>query len=90
MANKRTIKRNITAICGELFAECVAMSLYDTEVDKQNIDALIQSIIGMQSEYVCRVSHVEPGMPAKAYFADLKRRFNEDLQNIVDQINNLH
>ncbi len=90
MANKRTIKRNITAICGELFAECVAMSLYDTDVDKQNIEALIQSIVYMQCEYVRRISHVEPGIPAKAYFAELRRHFNEDLQNIVDQINNLH
>ena len=90
MANKRTIKRNVTAICGELFAECVAQSLYDRSVSQQNVEALIHSIVKLQGEYIRRISHVEPGMPAKKYFRILADSFARDVNEIIDQINNLH
>ncbi len=90
MANTRTIKRNVTAICGELFAECVAQSLYDKSIDPQNVETLIHTIIKLQNDYVRRISHVEPGIPAKKYFSILTENFSNDVNEIVDQINNLH
>lgn len=43
----------------------------------------------MHSNYIRRVSHVEPGMPAKVYFNDLKDKFSKEVNEIVDQLNNL-
>ena len=90
MANKRTLTRNITNICSALFAECVALSLYENSVDKRNIETLITSVVRLQSDYVCRVSHIEPGMKAKKYFKVLINHFNEELEAIVDQLNNIN
>lgn len=90
MANRRTIKHNINRICEELFAECVAASLYSTEANRENVESLLHSIIMMGSDYVCRVSHIEPGMTPKAYFKNLIENFNGSVNEIVDQINNLH
>lgn len=89
MANKRSIKGAINGICEELFAECIAASLYGTEKHLSNTDALLSSIIKMQSNYIRRVSHPEPGMKAKDYFKDLREKFAAEVSEVADQIDNL-
>ena len=84
MSNKRDLKRTINYICGDLFTEGVAASLYG-----ENHDADNTSIVVMHNNYIRRVSHIEPGMAAKVYFKDLKDKFNKEVNEIVDQINNL-
>jgi len=88
MANKRTLKHAINGICEELFAECIAASLYGAK-HKENSDALLFSILKMQSNFISRVSHPEPGMPARAYFRDLREKFSAQASEIADQINYL-
>ena len=89
MANKRTLKRGINVICEELFTEAVAASLYGMETNHDNAEALLFTIVKMQAEYTCRVSHPEPGMPAKKYFKDLREKFAAQASEIIDQINSL-
>ena len=87
MANKRSLKRSITLICEELFTECVAASLYGH--DRDGADALVFSIFKMQDDFMSRISHPEPGMPAKKYFKDLREKFASEASEIIDQTNNL-
>lgn len=89
MANKRTLKKTINLICEELFTECVAASLYGTEKHKDNTDALLFSIVKMESDFVSRISHPEPGMPAHVYYKDLREKFTAQAGELIDQINNL-
>ncbi len=89
MANKRSLKRCINYICGELFAECISVSSYYNS-DKQNADALLRSIMHIHSDFIMRVSHPEPGMPAKKYYKKLIADFNNSVNEVVDHINNLH
>ena len=89
MKNKRTLKRTINLICGELLAEAVAASLYGNDKHKAGDDTLLYSIMQMQRNYICRVSHPEPGMTAKRYFQDLRRKFSAEVSETVDHINNL-
>ena len=86
MANKRTLKHSINLVCGDLFAECIASSLYGNGGDK--CEAILYSILKLQSEFICRISHPEPGMPAKKYFQKLREDFIAQASDIVDQINN--
>lgn len=90
MANKRCLKRGINYICSDLFAECVAVSLYNANSDKDNIDTLLRTVMHVHSDYIMRVSHPEPGMKAKEYYNSLINSFTTEVNNIVDQINNLH
>ena len=85
MANKRSLKRTINLICEELFAESIAVSLYG---NNDNSEAIIYSILKMQSDFICRISHPEPGMPAKKYYQKLREDFVAQASDIVDQINN--
>jgi hypothetical protein len=87
MANKKSLKRSITLFCEELFAESVAASLYGHNHD--NAEALIFSIVKMQDDFIRRISHPEPGMPAKTYFKDLREKFTIQAGELIDQINNL-
>ena len=70
MANKRSLKRSITLISEELFAECVAASLYGQ--NPESAEALIFSIIKMQDHFIRRISHPEPGIPAGVYYRWVK------------------
>lgn len=87
MANKRTLKKGIQLICEDLFAECVAVSLYGPEANKENADALLYAIVKMQDNFINRISHPEPGISAKAYFRDLRSQFSAQVSEILDQIN---
>ena len=89
MANKRTLKQAINLICEELFVECVAASLYGKGHHPENMDALLSTILKMQSDFTARVSHPEPGMKASLYYKDLREKFSKQVSEIVDQINYL-
>lgn len=89
MANKRVLKHRINCVCGELFAECVAASLYGGKGEDDNVKALLASILVVHSDYVRRISHQEPGMKAKVFYADLISHFNQQVAELSDQIANL-
>jgi len=83
MANKRTLKKNIDLICSSLFADLVAVSLYGTEAQQQQLNTIAK----MEVDYLGRVCHPEPGMKPKDYFKDLREKFSSQVQEILDQIN---
>ena len=87
MANKRILKKKINLICEALFADCVAVSLYGPEANKGNAEAHLYTIVQMHDHYIKRVSHPEPGITAKAYFKDLRDKFNAQVSDMLDEIN---
>ena len=48
MANKRDLKKIINYICGNLFSECVAVSLYDNKKDEE-ITALVEKKLKIEN-----------------------------------------
>jgi len=88
MSNRRALKKSIGLVCDELFCECVAASLYGTNLG--NADALLYSIIKLESDAISRISHVEPGMPAKQYFRVLREDFVAHASEIIDQLSHNH
>jgi hypothetical protein len=89
MTNKRDLKRTINYICSDLFAECVAASLYSGKPEVENVNALLASILNIHNDFIRRISHPEPGMPQKKYFKHLIEDFNKQVNEIIDQIGNL-
>ena len=89
MANKRNLKRTINYICSDLFAEAVSASLYGEKPNKDNIDALLSSILIIHNDFLSRVSHPEPGMDKKVYYKAIIEDFNKQASEIIDQIQNL-
>ena len=89
MANKRSLKKAINAVCEELFAECVAASLYGAQGHEDNAHALLYSVVRMRRDFISRVSHPEPGMAAKNYYKLLRERFAAQASDIINHINTL-
>lgn len=88
MTNKRILKKTINNICDDLFAECIASSLYKSKND-DDIDPILTSIIQINSDFIRRISHPEPGMAQKDYYKRLISDFDKSANEIVDQICNL-
>ena len=86
MMNKRSLKKAINAVSDQLFANAVAVSLYGSNRNAENDEALINSIITMREDFVSRISHPEPGMKKQAYYKDLRDKFISQAQEIADQI----
>lgn len=89
MANKRDLKKLINYICDDLFSECIAASLYCDNRKKEEVNSIITAIVMVRQNYIQRISHPEPGMPKKDYFNDLKKRLNEQIAEITDNIANI-
>lgn len=89
MANRKTLKQSVKDICTELFAEGVAASLYGTGKNQENTESTLYSIIKLEDDFVCRISHIEPGMKPKVYFRNLIEEFNARVCETIDQISNL-
>lgn len=89
MANKRVLKKRMKCICEELFVDFVAASLYGNNSKQTESEAILFSIVKLQNNNISRISHPEPGMPAKTYFRDLKEQFNKQVSEILDHINYL-
>ncbi len=90
MTNKRDLKRTINYICSDLFAECIAASLYSGKPNTENIQALLYSIITIHDDFLRRISHPEPGIPAKKFYKKLIEDFNKQVSEIIDQIGNIN
>lgn len=88
--NKRDLKKIVNYTCSELFAECVAQSLYNSNTEKNDVDALLKAIVTMHQDFICRISHIEPGMKANAYFKAFKEKFDKQTEELVEQILNMH
>jgi len=86
MMNKRSLKKAINAVSDQLFANAVAVSLYGTNRNAENDEALIQSILSMREDFVSRISHPEPGMKKQEYYKDLREKFISQAQELADQI----
>ena len=90
MAKRKELKKVVDNICTDLTAEVVAVSLYESKPAAENVIAIINTIMKMRNEYIRRISHVEPGIPAKVYFKNLIENFNNDTIEVIDQISNLN
>lgn len=90
MSNRKDLKKRISYVCGDLFAECIATSLYSGKPKQEDVDAILQLIIRVHDDYVRRISHPEPGMSKKKYYKFVSDNFDKQALEIIDQIGNLN
>ena len=66
----------------------MAASSFCKKDNKQDIENVMLGIAKMQNDWICRLSHVEPGS-TKLFFKKLKEDMQKRTDEIVDQIQNL-
>ena len=89
MPNRKDLKKTINNICSDVFAECVATSLYSGKTNEDNVDSLLATILNVRNDFISRISHPEPGMRPKEYYDHLAKDFTEHISEIIDHIGNL-
>ena len=89
MATKRQLKKGINFLCGELFAEIVAITHYQKPVRQDDVDNVMTGILRLQDDMISRISHPEPGMAPKAFYKKLRTDMVHGVDDIVAQINAL-
>lgn len=85
MASRKNLKKVIAFIVDELATEAFFAS-YDAKGETEAWVSLFNRIFALNKEYVARVNHVEPGMPAKKYFNALCDSFNSDAKALNEEI----
>ena len=90
MAKRKDHKRNVSDTCADQVAEVVALSLYEGKANHDNVLSIISSILKVRNDYVKRISHPEPGMEPKVFFNKITEDFVKEVDEIADQISNLH
>lgn len=88
MASRKALKKNVNYIMGELFMECLVQSLYVPGTDKKKADELMGKILGVQDEFVSRISHTEPGN-VKGFYKKFLSDFNAKVKEIIEAIGQL-
>lgn len=84
MANRRQLKKALKSATGELFADCVALSMCQ-QGNAETLDAIMADIIALHLEYVTRVSHTEKGSERK-FYKELRREFTEKANELSERI----
>lgn len=82
---RREIKKNINALCGDLFAECVALLHYKEKPDVNDVENVMLTIMQLQDDMISRLSHVEPGN-TKLFFKKLHEDLLARTEDIIEQI----
>lgn len=85
---RKNLKKQINYLCGELLAECIAMAQYDKKDNLRDVENVMLNIVKMQNDWICRLSHVEPGS-TRLFFKKLREDMQKRTDEIIDQIQNL-
>ena len=85
MASRKDLKKVIAYIADELATEAFYLSYASRGTTAEWVE-VFDRIFSIQNDYTARVSHAEPGMPARKYFDTLCCAFNEDAKALVAEI----
>ena len=88
MANKRTLKKEINYIAGELLAECLFNKYYVPGVDADKLDELMGKIFSIQDDFLCRVSANGDKDPkkVKVYYKKLRADFDKAIDGVFEDL----
>lgn len=84
MASRKQLKKSIKLITGELFADCVALSMCQ-QGNQETLNALMQEVINLHLDFTARVSHTQPGN-VRGFYAQLKAEFTQKVNDLSERI----
>lgn len=85
MANRRTLKRNIGYIAGDLFTEALVSKMFIPGVDLEKTEVLMTRILDMQDEFIRRTNCLD-GKENKKRVQQYYSKLHADLQAEINEI----
>ena len=86
MANRKQLKKSIKMITGDLFADCVALSMCQ-QADQAKLDELMKEVITLHTDFFARISHTEKGCE-REFYRKLKDEFTNKVNDLSSRIVN--
>ena len=86
MASRKQLKKSVKTVTGDLFADCVALSMCQ-QGNPETLQELMKEVVALYADYVSRISHTEPGA-AKKFYAKFKAEFTEKAIALNERIIN--
>ena len=86
MSSRKNLKKAVKAICGELFADCIALSSIEDAENVENLQNIMAQIALMHNDYVARINNPEPGLKPRKYFAKLCIDFTQQANTLSQDI----
>ncbi len=80
MASRKLLKKQINEVCGELFADCVALKMCE-QCSDEVINQVMAEILQLRLEFVARISHTEKGS-VRLFYKKLRQEFSEKAEAI--------
>lgn len=88
MAKRRTLKKVINLMSEDLMVELLSVGQMHPNVPTDDLENIAQSIITMQNDFICRLSHVDKHQVRK-FFKQLTDDLSVSTNEIVDHIYHL-
>lgn len=93
MSNKRSLKKSIQIICGNLAGECCIAKLAIPGIETEKMNGIIYQIAELQQNALHRVSVQFPQSPSafesvKEYHVARRKFYNEAFKSIRNEFNN--
>lgn len=85
MAKRRILKKDISYVAGDLFAEVLVCKVYIPGVGQEKAEALMSRILNMQDDFIRRAQRPD-GKDNKARVKEYYRRLAADFQAEVNAI----
>ena len=92
MANRRTLKKQIRAILGQLMDECIICNLVLPKFDNTTLDSFAGRIIEINDEFIARANHPEGTKDhkrTKQYYSALVQDFNKATLELIQDMNKI-
>jgi hypothetical protein len=86
MANRKQLKKSINMICGELFADCVALCMC-SQGNNEKYSLLMAEVLNLRADFVARISHADK-LRAAFYFKKLREDFTTKVNDLSERIVN--
>ena len=92
LANRRTLKKQIRAILGQLMDECIICNLVLPKFDNTTLDTFAARIIEINDEFIARANHPEGTKDpkrTKQYYSALVQDFNKATLELIQDMNKI-
>lgn len=84
MAKRKDLKKAVNNICGNLFSDCVALSMC-SNADKDKLAELMARIMALNTEFIARINHTEKGKE-REFYKKLRDEFTNSANALADEI----
>ncbi len=89
MAKRRKLKKTADCLCGELFDACMAIGMNKKDAPREELNGVAADILRLWGDVTVAIGKPEPGLPARKYFAALRKDTAKRVDEIVNRLNAL-